>query len=119
MGGAQENDLDPKWISKLEALRVYQPSADTLRARQALPSPGALPAMTIAELALHNGKSADHPAMVSVCGYIFRPRPLFRSFLGRDVTFRNAIHRRGVSTDKHDDGGKSPFPRLSKMAPEE
>lgn len=117
--GAVENDLDPMWITKLKTLPIYKPSADTLRARASLPPPSALPTMTIAELALHNGKSADHPDMTSSCGYIFKIRAMFSSFRGRDVTFRNAIHRRGLSTDTHDDGGKSPFPRLSQMVPEE
>ena len=38
-----------------------------------------------------------------------------RLWRGRDVTFRNIVHYRGMSTDKHDDGGKSPFPQLSKL----
>jgi len=119
VAGAVENNLDPKWITKLKNLPVYEPSAETLAARKALPSPGEMPVMTIAELAPHNGKSADHPCMTSVCGYIFQIKVPFVAMRGRDVTYRNAIHRRGLSASKHDDGGVSPFPRLSQMAPEE
>lgn len=36
---------------------------------------------------------------------------------GRDVTFRNVLHARGVNLDQNDDGGRSPFPKLSQLEP--
>lgn len=39
--------------------------------------------------------------------------------IGRDVTGRNVMHRQGLNLEKSDDGGKPPFPRLDKLAPEE
>merc|ERR1712060_518381 len=56
-----------------------------------------------------------HPVCTSACGYIFSYNPLFRSYRGRDVTFRNVLHFRGINLDANDDGGISPFPRLSQL----
>jgi len=112
--GAMEADLDADWISKLRALPV-----EVLARRAALPSPSELPAMTIEELKQHNGEHEGTPVYASCCGYIFDLTPPFKSHYGRDITQRNALQARGVSLDQNDDGGKSPFPRLSQMAPEE
>ena len=51
----------------------------------------------------------------AVCGYIFEYAPGFRSYWGRDVTLRQCLHRRGLSLDKNDDGGVSPFPNLVEL----
>ena len=102
---------------QLEAQPTYTPSDDTLAKRAALPPPSALPAMTIAELALHNGKDAEkYPDRISSCGYIFQVKDFF-NFAGRDITFRNILQARGINMDTNDDGGKSPFPRLSQLEP--
>ena len=53
--GAEEMLLDMSWIDKLRALPVYAPSAETLALRAAVPSSGNLPAMTVQELAEHDG----------------------------------------------------------------
>jgi len=115
--GAEEMLLDTSWIDKLRALPVYTPSAETLALRAAVPSPGDLPAMTVQELAEHNGQHEGKAVYTSVCGFIFEHKEFFRSFHGRDVTFRNVLHSRGINLDANDDGGKSPFPRLSKLEP--
>ena len=47
-------------------------------------------------------------------GIYFNTKP-FKVYHGRDVTYRNVLHRRGVNLDANDDGGISPFPRLSKL----
>lgn len=117
--GAEENELDATWITKLKALPVYSPTDETLKLRAELPSPSALPSMTIAELATYDGSSDERPFHVSSCGYIFNHRPNFSVYIGRDVTFRNLLHHRGINMDANDDGGKSPFPRLSQLKPEE
>lgn len=116
--GAQEANLEASWIEKLQGLQVYTPSGETIAAREKLPPPSALPQMTIAELALHNGsKSDEYPHYISSCGYIFQVKDIFQVFHGRDVTYRNILQSRGINLDSNDDGGKSPFPRLSKLEP--
>ena len=42
-------------------------------------------------------------------------KDVFDVFHGRDVTSRNVLHARGINLDENDDGGKSPFPRLSQL----
>ena len=63
--------------------------------------------MTVEQLARHNGESEEHPIYTSVCGYIFQHKEVFRAYHGRDVTFRNVLHARGINMDANDDGGKS------------
>ena len=75
--------------------------------------------MTMDELALHDGSRPGYAAYVSSCGFIFEHSPIFNVYRGRDITQRNVLHMRGVNLDTNDDGGKSPFPRLSKLAPHE
>jgi hypothetical protein len=116
--GAKEAGLDEAWIQKLESLPVYTPSTETLAKRQLVPPVSSLPRMTIAELAQHNGSSEAHPHYISSCGYIFRYKDFFTIYHGRDITFRNCLQRRGINLDSNDDGGKSPFPRLSRLEPE-
>ena len=48
----------------------------------------------------------------------FTPR-WHRAYRGRDVTGRNVLHHRGVNLEANDDGGTSPFPRLSRLRPAE
>lgn len=117
--GAEENQLSAEWISKLQALQIYAPSGETLAQRAKQPSPGSLPSMTIAELKKYDGSNEGYPVYTSACGYIFHHTPIFSSYRGRDVTYRNVLHVRGVNLDNNDDGGKSPFPCLSKLASEE
>jgi len=116
--GAKECKLAKEWIEKLENLPIYTPSEQTLKMRASIPPPSSLPTMTIEELAQHNGKS-EKPIYVSSCGYIFDFKPIFRVYWGRDVTYRHVLHRRGVNLETNDDGGKSPFPRLSKLPKKE
>ena len=114
--GAKESNLDSVWISKLEQLSTYSPSAETLSLRLQLPPISSLPVMTITELALHNGSNVeDYPTYVSSCGLIFNFSEFFPTSRGRDVTFRNTLQFRGINLDSNDDGGKSPFPRLSQL----
>ncbi|KAK3243932.1 hypothetical protein CYMTET_36832 [Cymbomonas tetramitiformis] len=118
VNGAKEVSLDSAWIEKLQQLPTYTPSEETLARRAALPPPSALPTMSIAELALHNGQTEEeYPVYSSSCGYIFQHKEFFKAFWGRDVTFRNVLQSRGVNLDSNDDGGKSPFPRLSQLEP--
>lgn len=111
--GATEVDLDKEWIEKLQKLPVYSPSVQTLALRCSLPPLAALPQMTIDTLALHNGSSIDYPHYISSCGYVFKLKDNFDVFHGRDITFRNVLHSRGINLEHNDDGGKAPFPRLS------
>ena len=73
--------------------------------------------MTIEELALHNGKNENYPHYISSCGYIFPYKDTF-NLNGRDVTYRHILHYRGINLDQNDDGGKSPFPKLSQVEPD-
>jgi len=115
--GAREMDLDPAWIEKLEHLATYTPSAETLAARATLPPPSALPAMTIAELAEHDGSNPEKAVYSSSCGYVFEHRAVFKVMWGRDVTFRNILQMRGINLEANDDNGRSPFPKLSQLEP--
>jgi len=116
--GAEEMHLDGAWLAKLKALPVYTPPADVMAARARLPSPSDLPVMTIAELAEFKGEGGK-AIYTCACGYVFDDKPIFKSYYGRDVTQRNVLHMRGINLDANDDGGKSPFPRLSQLAPDE
>eukprot|EP00310_Coccolithus_braarudii_P025697 CAMPEP_0183356806 /NCGR_PEP_ID=MMETSP0164_2-20130417/45204_1 /TAXON_ID=221442 /ORGANISM="Coccolithus pelagicus ssp braarudi, Strain PLY182g" /LENGTH=336 /DNA_ID=CAMNT_0025530305 /DNA_START=8 /DNA_END=1016 /DNA_ORIENTATION=- len=117
--GAVENGLDEAWIELLRTLPVYTPSAETLALRAAVPPLSVLPQMSIAELREHDGTSEAREVYTSACGYAFAHKPFFRSHWGRDVTFRNVLHFRGINLDANDDGGISPFPRLSQLMPSE
>ena len=81
------------------------------------PSPSKLPQWSIAELAGYNGQTDGLAIHTSSCGYIFKHTERFKSYHGRDVTFRNVLQARGINLDANDDGGASPFPRLSKLEP--
>jgi hypothetical protein len=115
--GAVEVALDKTWIDKLRALPVYSPSRETLEKRAAQPAPGILPRMTVAQLAQHDGSNDTYSVRVSACGYIFEHKPIFKIFYGRDITFRNVLHRRGINLEANDDGGRSPFPKLAALEP--
>jgi|EP00945_MAST-04E_sp_MAST-4E-sp1_P000324 hypothetical protein len=116
--GATEAKLEPAWIESLQQLQTYEPSAETLALRASIPRVGALPAMTIEELKRHDGSAPEEfPHYISACGFVFKHKTFFKVFHGRDVTFRNVLHSRGVNLDANDDGGKSPFPRMSQLEP--
>ena len=115
VNGAKEVGLDQTWIEKLQQLPTYSPSPETLARRAKLPPPSALPCMTIEALARHNGKNDGYPHYISSCGYVFQVKDFFDVFHGRDITFRNILHARGINLETNDDGGKSPFPRLSQV----
>ena len=135
VAGARENSLDPSWIEKLANLPTYQPSADTLARRRAVPHPHNLPKWSIAELRRHDGSDASSASGAggaeaggkttesgldihfSSCGFIFKHKPIFAVFRGRDITFRNCLQRRGINLDANDDGGVSPFPKLVDLEP--
>mmetsp|Transcript_19224 Transcript_19224/g.25036 ORF Transcript_19224/g.25036 Transcript_19224/m.25036 type:complete len:330 (-) Transcript_19224:97-1086(-) len=117
--GGIENSLDADWIEKLKNLKTYSPCQNILDCRIAQPSPSELPQMTIEELSLHNGEDETKPIYVSSCGYIFETTPMFKVMRGRDITNRNAMHMRGLNLEIHDDNGKSPFPKLSKLSSNE
>jgi hypothetical protein len=110
--------LEAAWVQKLRALPVYRPSEETLARRASVPSPSALPAMSIAELRQHDGSDAskEERCMVSACGYIFEHSPAFAAYKGRDITFRNVLHHRGANLDANDDGGAAPFPNLARLS---
>merc|ERR1712226_284414 len=58
----------------------------------------------------------DDKNFTSICGYIFKKDgAVFRSYWGRDVTYRLFLHHQGISIDQNDDGGVSPFPKLEEM----
>jgi len=139
--GARESNLDPAWIDMLLNLPTYTPSADTLARRRLVPHPHDLPKWSIAELKRHDGSGAAAggdentsaatataaPAAenssgelvihFSSCGFIFKHKPMFSVYRGRDVTFRNCLQRRGINLDANDDGGVSPFPQLVDLEP--
>jgi len=120
--GAKLMKLDDKWIEKLESLPFYTPSETTLKKRDELPifeKPDIVPEMTISELKKFNGTDEQLPVYTAVCGYIFEDKPFFRSYWGRDVTFRQCLQRRGLSLDENDDGGVSPFPNLVELKKKE
>lgn len=120
---AKSVKLDDSWIKKLQNLETYTPSDKTLKLRATLPifkPKDGLPAMTIEELKTFNGQDPNKPDIhVSICGYIFENNPIFKVYAGRDYTFRMMLQRRGISLDKNDDGGVSPFPILAKVSREE
>ena len=140
--GARESNLDPAWIDMLVNLPTYTPSGETLAKRRAVPHPHDLPAWSIAELKRHDGGQNDAGAAAaaaaptasahagaekgsgdelsihfSSCGFIFKHKPIFPVYRGRDVTFRNCLQRRGINLDVNDDGGVSPFPQLVDLEP--
>ena len=117
VAGARENGLDAAWIAKLEALPTYAPSAATLARRGTLPPISSLPVMTRAELAKHDGRDKSRSILVSSCGYIFEHEPFISAFRGRDITHRNALHRRGVNLDANDDA--TVMARLSDLSADE
>jgi len=115
--GARVMRLAPEWIQKLESLPVYTPSPETLARRATLPPPSALPALGVAELRQRDGSDSAYPMCCCVLGYVFEVQPMMRVHAGRDITFRNVLHARGLNMDSNDDGGVSPFPRLSQLEP--
>ena len=116
--GAMEANLDVEWIKHLQQLKTYTPSMETLALRASIPPVNTLPTMTIEQLRKHDGAQPEEfPHCISSCGYIFKHKTFFKVFHGRDVTFRNVLHSRGINLDANDDGGKSPFPRLSQLEP--
>lgn len=142
VNGAKEMGLDRGWVEKLQNLETYAPSAETLATREKLPIFSPLPELeqwSIGELAqysemnlLEQRKQAagqasevgeqlpeDVTVYTSACGYIFRHKSRFRAHWGRDVTFRNLLHFRGINMEANDDGGVSPFPVLRQVGEEE
>ena len=117
INGVKEAELDSKWIEYLQNLKTYKPSTETLTLRTSLiPLVNSLPVMTMNQLKQHDGKNPEEfPHYISSCGFIFKHKTFFNVFHGRDVTFRNVLHSRGINLDANDDGGKSPFPRLSQL----
>ena len=73
--------------------------------------------MTRAELAKHDGRDKSRATLVSSCGYIFEHEPFISAFRGRDITHRNALHRRGVNLDANDDA--TVMARLSDLSADE
>ena len=73
--------------------------------------------MTRAELAKHDGRDKSRATLVSSCGYIFEHEPFISAFKGRDITHRNALHRRGVNLDANDDA--TVMARLSDLSADE
>ena len=74
VSGASAAGLTPAYIDKLAALPVYSPTAETLAARESLPVPESLPAVTVAELALSKETPTLEPGdlwRTSVLGYVF------------------------------------------------
>ena len=123
VNGAIEMKLDQTWIDKLSSMPIYKPSEETLARRSScIPPFDKLPVMTIDQLKKYNGQADDldkYPHYISSCGYIFQHKTFFKVYHGRDITYRNILHRRGINLDTNDDGGISPFPRLSKLNAEE
>eukprot|EP00467_Chlorarachnion_reptans_P023505 CAMPEP_0114508426 /NCGR_PEP_ID=MMETSP0109-20121206/12594_1 /TAXON_ID=29199 /ORGANISM="Chlorarachnion reptans, Strain CCCM449" /LENGTH=335 /DNA_ID=CAMNT_0001687359 /DNA_START=406 /DNA_END=1413 /DNA_ORIENTATION=+ len=117
--GAIECKLSNAWVEKLRKLPVYNPTEETLKMRASVPPVSSFKPMSIAELRKHDGSVEGKPIYVSSCGFIFDLTPAFKVYRGRDVTKRHILHRRGVNLDANDDGGVSPFPRLTKVEPGE
>jgi len=125
VNAAESVKLAPAWVDKLKALPTYEPSAETLALRSTLPifePKQGFPSMTIAELAKHDGKAEDlekFPVYIGLGGYIWKHDPFFKVYWGRDYTFRVMLHRRGISLDRNDDCGVSPFPKLCEISEKE
>mmetsp|Transcript_35278 Transcript_35278/g.61926 ORF Transcript_35278/g.61926 Transcript_35278/m.61926 type:complete len:307 (+) Transcript_35278:2-922(+) len=117
VNGAKEANLDAAWVAKLERLATYKPDAETLALRDTLPPVSNLPVMTISDLARHDGTDEGFEVYTSACGFIFKQKGGFKVYRGRDITFRNVLHSRHINLDANDDGGKSPFPRLTHLEP--
>ena len=87
--GAKEAKLHPEWITKLENLKIYTPSDETLAKRSKLPPLSSLPVMSIAELSLYNGTSEEYPHHISTCGYIFKLKDMFNVYHGMNILSNN------------------------------
>ena len=48
--------------------------------------------------------TAEFPVHTSTCGFIFPHKEIFSAFHGRDVTFRNVLHSRGINMEEHRTG---------------
>lgn len=122
INGARKANLDPKYIAALEAREYYIPSQDTLQRRADMcdgVDPSSLPQISLAELKQRNGDDEKVAAWTGSLGYVIQSSKPWKSFKGRDITFRNILHYRGVSLDQHDDGGVSPFPIIEQLKAEE
>ena len=113
VSGAKAAGLNSAYIDKLAAHKVYEPSPATLARRAALPSPGALPEITVEELAKYDGNTEGLPVRVGVQGYVFECSSFFGRHKGRDITTRSLYQFRGLSLDDNDDRGRPPYPILS------
>ena len=118
--GARKAGLREDYIKRLESTPTYQPSEETLKIRQSLPSPENLPKITVEELAKHNGKDeANYPTRVSVLGYVIEASPWFGSHRGRDITTRFMMHYHAIPMDDNDDAGCPPYPIVADRDPDE
>jgi len=111
VNGAIEADLSPTWIEKLRKLAIYTPSPEILSLRDtffdiaAIQEQHDLPLWSLETLKKYDGnnESEEFKHHISSCGFIFKHKEFFKSFHGRDVCYRNVLHRRGISLDKNDD----------------
>ena len=126
VNGAIEANLSPAWIEKLRALATYTPDREVLAAREkfvdidAFQQAHNLPLWSLEKLKRYDGsdESSDgYKHHISSCGFIFKHKEFFSTFHGRDVCYRNVLHRRGVSLDKNDD--PTILPKIDTLQPEE
>jgi len=110
--GAEENKLKEDYLQFLKKNHpVYFPTEETLEKRKLLPkfSDENVRKFHITDL---------NENLCSAHGFVFECKPHLKAWWGRDVTMRNLLHFRGLSVDKHDDGGKT-FPTVSQVTEEE
>ncbi|ESO93557.1 hypothetical protein LOTGIDRAFT_232618 [Lottia gigantea] len=118
--GAKQAGLSKSYIENLQKTEVYKPSAETLKLRESLPKPDDLPAISVEELAKHDGKDEKFPTRVAVLGYVMQPgRSWFGTHRGRDRTTRFLMQYHGLPLDDNEDFGKPPYPLLDSLTGDE
>ncbi|CAH1798738.1 unnamed protein product [Owenia fusiformis] len=117
--GARQAGLKQEYIDALTARPTYTPTAETLAKRAALPPLDSLPAVTVAELAKHDGSDPDLPIQAAALGYVFEVKmKVFKSHYARDITTRMLNQFHGIPMDDNDDKGHPPYPIESDLPKE-
>jgi hypothetical protein len=108
--GARDAGLSTAYIEKLATMPAYSPAQETLQKRRALPSPDALPAMTLQDL--QGTKGQGEMAHTSILGYVIRVPPSnfgYSAWEGRDFTASRSRVFVGASPDEGDGLGTFPM----------
>jgi len=116
--GARQAGLNAEYIKILEALPTYnyKDHPEVMKAREERAEIAKdLKEITNEELWSHK---LEDP-WVSCLGYVIKQNSAFASHKGRDITTRVLMQYHGIPMDDNDDGGKPPYPLVSKMSPGE